>query len=77
MATVYDGIDAGLAAWLAAQPVVFVGTAPLAGDGRVNVSPKGMGGTFAVLGEHAVAHPDHPAPAPRPSPTSARTAASS
>ncbi len=59
MAKVYEGIDADLAAWLADQPVLFVGTAPLAGDGRVNVSPKGMGGTFAVLGEHAVAYLDY------------------
>ena len=59
MAKVYDGIDTDLAGWLADQPVLFVGTAPLAGDGRVNVSPKGMGGTFAVLGEHRVAYLDY------------------
>ena len=37
----------------------FVGSAPLTGDGHVNVSPKGMGGTFAVLGPHQVAYLDY------------------
>src|SRR4051794_8891985 len=36
----------------------FVATAPSGSDGRVNVSPKGMRGTFAVLGEHRVAYLD-------------------
>ena len=37
----------------------FVATAPLAADGHVNVSPKGMDGTFAVLGPHRVAYLDY------------------
>src|SRR6185437_930481 len=37
----------------------FVSTAPLAADGHVNVSPKGMAGTFAVLGDHRVAYLDY------------------
>jgi Pyridoxamine 5'-phosphate oxidase len=59
MGQVYDEIDAKLAAWLRAQPVYFVGTAPLAADGHVNVSPKGMAGTFAVLGAHRVGYLDY------------------
>jgi hypothetical protein len=59
MATVFDAIDDKLAAWLLAQPVYFVGTAPLAADGHVNLSPKGMGGTFAVLDGHRVAYLDY------------------
>ena len=59
MSAVYDRIDADLATWLERQPVLFVGTAPLAADGHVNVSPKGMGGTFAVLGDHRVAYLDY------------------
>ena len=59
MAKVYDGIDDRLRDWLLAQPVLFVGTAPLAADGHVNVSPKGMAGTFAVLGPHRVAYLDY------------------
>lgn len=59
MATLFDGIDDKLRAWLLAQPVFFVGTAPLAGDGHVNVSPKGMAGTFAVLGPRSVGYLDY------------------
>ena len=58
MGKVYDGIDARLQEFIAAQSVFFVATAPLAGDGRVNVSPKGVAGTFAVLDEHTVAYLD-------------------
>ena len=59
MATVYPEIDQKLRDWLMAQPVFFVGTAPLAADGHVNVSPKGMNGTFAVLGSHRVGYLDY------------------
>ncbi|SDQ33641.1 pyridoxamine 5'-phosphate oxidase family protein [Quadrisphaera sp. DSM 44207] len=59
MGAVHDGIDERLAAWLLEQPVFFVGTAPLDADGRVNVSPKGMAGTFAVLGASRVAYLDY------------------
>ncbi|SIH45690.1 Uncharacterised protein [Mycobacteroides abscessus subsp. abscessus] len=50
MGHVYGEIDDKLARWLTEQPVYFVGTAPSGSDGHVNVSPKGMAGTFAVLG---------------------------
>jgi hypothetical protein len=59
MATIYAAIDDKLRDWLMAQPVFFVGTAPLSGDGHVNVSPKGMGGTFAVLGPHRIGYLDY------------------
>jgi hypothetical protein len=58
MGRVYPAIDDRLAAWIAAQPLFFVGTAPLARDGRPNVSPKGPIGTLRVLGPHAVAYLD-------------------
>jgi hypothetical protein len=54
----YDGIDDDLAAWLTAQPLWFVATAPLAADGHVNVSPRGHD-TFSVLGSHRVAWVDY------------------
>lgn len=54
----YEGIDSELADWLTAQPMFVVGTAPLDGDGLINVSPKGLAGTFAVLDEHSVAYLD-------------------
>jgi hypothetical protein len=56
---VYDGIDSSLATWLARQPVFFVGTAPLDGDGHVNVSPKGMAGTFVIFDPHRVGYLDY------------------
>lgn len=59
MAKLYESIDERLRAWLLAQPVFFVGTAPLGADGHVNVSPKGMAGTFAILGPHRVAYLDY------------------
>jgi hypothetical protein len=58
MATVFEAIDDKLRDWLLAQPVFFVATAPLSG-GHVNLSPKGMAGTFAVLGPHRVAYLDY------------------
>ena len=47
-----------MAAWIEAQPVFFVATAPLAGDGLVNLSPKGTMGTFRVLDQHTFAYLD-------------------
>ena len=58
MGSVLAEIDESLTHWLVAQPVFFVGTAPLAADGHVNVSPKGLAGSFAVLDEHTVAYLD-------------------
>jgi pyridoxamine 5'-phosphate oxidase-like protein len=54
----YDAIDDRLERFLTGQPVFFVGTAPLDGDGHVNVSPKGLSGSFVVLGPRAVAYLD-------------------
>jgi hypothetical protein len=54
----YDVIDERLAAFVLAQPVFFVATAPLSDDGHVNCSPKGNRGDFAVLGERQVAYQD-------------------
>jgi hypothetical protein len=55
----YDEIDKSLETWLRGQPMFFVATAPLAADGRVNLSPKGMDGTFAVLTPHQVGYLDY------------------
>ena len=53
MGKVFEAIDATLQRWIEAQPVWFVATAPLAADGRVNVSPRGAD-SFSVLGPHRV-----------------------
>lgn len=54
----FDGIDERLAGWVAAQHVFFVATAPRADDAHLNLSPKGIAGTFAVLDPHTVAYLD-------------------
>lgn len=59
MAATYGEIDEKLRDWLLAQPMFVVATAPLSGDGHVNVSPKGMAGTFAVLGPNRVGYLDY------------------
>ena len=58
MAKVFDGIDDRLQQWIAAQPMYFVGTAPLDADGHVNVSPKAPIDTLKVLDSHTVAYLD-------------------
>lgn len=58
MGRVIDAITDELAAWIGAQPMFFVATAPLGADGHVNVSPKGFAGSFVVLGPHEVAYLD-------------------
>ena len=58
MAKVFDRIDDHLRAWIARQSMFFVGTAPLAADGHVNVSPKGPIGSLRVLDDHTVAYLD-------------------
>lgn len=58
MGKVHEHIDDRMRAWLLAQHVFFVATAPSGAEGRVNVSPKGVGGTFAVLDERTVAYVD-------------------
>ena len=58
MGKVLEEIDEPLRRWIARQPMFFVGSAPLGEDGHVNISPKGPGGTFAVLGPREVAYLD-------------------
>ena len=57
MGRVFAEIDDSLAAFIRAQHVFFVATAPLDADGHVNVSPKGLG-TLAILDPHTVAYLD-------------------
>lgn len=58
MAKIFERIDEHQREWIARQRLFFVATAPLAGDGRVNCSPKGPIGTFRVLDDHTVAYLD-------------------
>jgi hypothetical protein len=57
MGKTYDGLDDTLAAWIMRQPMFFVATAPETG-GHVNVSPKGLDDTLAIVDPHTVAYLD-------------------
>jgi len=54
----HDRIAGRLKDFVEAQSVFFTATAPLASTGTVNLSPKGVTGSFAVLDEHTVAYLD-------------------
>jgi hypothetical protein len=58
MGKIYDRIDERLRGFIEKQPVFFTGTAPLAGDGHVNLSPKGLAASFAVLDDLTVGYLD-------------------
>jgi Pyridoxamine 5'-phosphate oxidase len=53
----YDDITPALAQWIERQHLFFVASAPLAGDGLINCSPKGLD-TFRILGPREVAYLD-------------------
>ena len=57
MGRVHQALEGRVREFVEAQHLFFVATAPLAG-GRVNVSPKGVGGTFVVVDERTVAYLD-------------------
>lgn len=57
MAKTYPEIDDSLAAFIKAQSVFFVATAPLDPQGHVNASPKGLD-TLRILGSKTVAYLD-------------------
>ena len=57
MGKVYECINERIQAWIAEQEMFFIATAPLSGDGSVNLSPKGMD-TLRVLDEHRQAFMD-------------------
>ncbi|MYW65096.1 pyridoxamine 5'-phosphate oxidase family protein [Streptomyces sp. SID8379] len=54
----YEHIDGRLRTFIESQPLFFTATAPLASDGTVNLSPKGLKGSFAVVDELTVAYLD-------------------
>jgi hypothetical protein len=58
MGKVHERIDGKIRAFIDRQRMFFVATAPSGPDGRINLSPKGITGTFAVLDEHRVAYLD-------------------
>jgi hypothetical protein len=58
MGKIFDRIDDHQREWIARQRLFFVGSAPLDGEGHVNVSPKGPIDTLKVLDDHTVAYLD-------------------
>ena len=57
MGKVFDSITPELQAFIEAQPVFFTASAPLAGTGHVNVSPKGLD-SLRVISPTRVAYLD-------------------
>jgi len=57
MGSVHASITPPIRDWIARQHMFFVATAPLDGDGRVNLSPKGLD-TLRVLDDETVAYLD-------------------
>lgn len=51
MGAFYESIPKSLFEWILAQKIFWVATAPLAGTGHVNISPKG-GAYFGLLNAH-------------------------
>ncbi|WP_156721548.1 pyridoxamine 5'-phosphate oxidase family protein [Streptomyces apocyni] len=58
MGKVHERIDDRLRTFIEAQPIFFTGTAPLSGDGTVNLSPKGLTDSLAVIDDRTVAYLD-------------------
>lgn len=58
MGKIFEQIDEKLAAWIRAQRLFFVATAPSDG-GRVNVSPKGSISTLRIVDGRTVEYEDH------------------
>ncbi|MBT2445217.1 pyridoxamine 5'-phosphate oxidase family protein [Streptomyces sp. ISL-36] len=54
----YERIDGRIRDFIEQQPVFFTATAPLTGDGHVNLSPKGRAGTLVVIDELTLAYLD-------------------
>ncbi len=57
MGKTYEELDQKLIDWIGRQKMFFVATAPLSGDGLVNLSPKGYD-AFRVIDEKTVAYAD-------------------
>jgi Pyridoxamine 5'-phosphate oxidase len=58
VAKLFDEIDDKIRAFIEAQPMFFVGTAPSGDNGHVNLSPKGGSNLFRVTGPLGFAYVD-------------------
>lgn len=57
MGQIFERIDEKIQGWIERQSVFFVATAPLAGNGHINLSPKGND-TLRVLDANTLAYMD-------------------
>ncbi len=58
MGQTHDRITGRLRTFIESQRIFFTATAPLSGTGTVNLSPKGLTGSFAVIDDITVAYLD-------------------
>ena len=58
MVKFYDSIPPNLVKWIEAQQMFWVASAPLSGEGHVNLSPKGLKGTFHIVNERQAWYED-------------------
>ncbi|WP_405782305.1 pyridoxamine 5'-phosphate oxidase family protein [Streptomyces sp. NBC_00859] len=58
MGKIYERIDGRLRTFIEEQHIFFTATAPLDREGTVNLSPKGISGSLAVIDERTVAYLD-------------------
>ncbi|MFF7750370.1 pyridoxamine 5'-phosphate oxidase family protein [Streptomyces sp. NPDC007971] len=58
MGKTYERIDGRLRTFIEEQPLFFTATAPLSDEGTINLSPKGLRGSFAVLDAFTLAYLD-------------------
>lgn len=58
MGKTHPGVEGRLREFIESQPLFFTATAPLSGDGTVNLSPKGVTGSLAVLDPMTLAYLD-------------------
>jgi len=58
MGKFFDEIPSFLFRWIEEQEVFWVASAPLSSDGHVNVSPKGLRGSFRIINANKVWYQD-------------------
>lgn len=58
MGKTFEAVDAKLQGFIEKQKMFFVATAPRSDEGLVNLSPKGLDGTLAILDGHTIAYLD-------------------
>ena len=58
MGQYWECLQPELIPWIVAQKLFWVATSPLSPDGHINVSPKGVDGSFHVINERKVWYED-------------------